>query len=185
MRSTHVDGIPLYHVDAFSKKPFAGNPAAVCLLEETIGDSVLQSIAAEMNLSETAFLLAPGRKSLVKEQLFHLRWFTPKTEVDLCGHATLATAAVLFYDVAVSATEIAFETRSGILTARSEEDGILLNLPSYVTTRVDLDDELLKAAGITDFKSTYSSRKSSDVLVLLKNEKAVRNLKPNFDRLRS
>ena len=185
MRSTRLDGIPLYHVDAFTKKPFAGNPAAVCLLKEKVEDSVLQSIAAEMNLSETAFLLAHKRKSIVKEQVFSLRWFTPKTEVDLCGHATLATAAVLFYDVGVSAAEIGFETRSGILTAKREEEGILLNLPSYVTTRTDPNDKLLEAAGITDFKSAYSSRKSRDLLVLMKNEKTVRNMKPDFDRLRS
>jgi PhzF family phenazine biosynthesis protein len=185
MRSTRVVGIPLYHVDAFSKRPFAGNPAAVCLLEETLEDSVLQSIAAEMNLSETAFLLAINKKSMIRERFFSLRWFTPKTEVDLCGHATLATAAVLFDAVGISTTEIEFETRSGILTATREENGILLNLPSYMTTRVDPDDELLEAAGITDFKSVYSSGKSRDLLVLMKNEKAVRNLKPDFDRLRS
>ena len=185
MRSMSLYGFPLYHVDAFSKKPFAGNPAAVCILEETFQDSVLQSIAAEMNLSETAFLLAHERKSIVEEHVFSLRWFTPKTEVDLCGHATLATAAVLFYDVGVSAGEIAFETRSGILTARREEDGILLSVPSYATRCVDPDNELLEAAGITDFKSVYSSRKSKDLLVLMKNEETVRNLKPDFDRLRS
>lgn len=175
--------IPLYHVDAFSKKPFAGNPAAVCLLEETVEDSVLQSIAGEMNLSETAFLLE--RKSVVKECLYSLRWFTPRTEVDLCGHATLASAAVLFYDVGVSAAEISFETKSGILTAKREDDGILLNLPSYVIAPVDPNYELLDAAGIIDFESVYYSRKSRDLLVLMKEEEAVRNLKPDFDRLKA
>jgi PhzF family phenazine biosynthesis protein len=185
MRSACVNRIPLYHVDAFTKKPFAGNPAAVCLLEEAFKDHVFQSIAAEMNLSETAFLLKRGQKPIEEESLFSLRWFTPKTEVDLCGHATLATAAVLFYDVGVSATEIGFETRSGKLTARRECDGILLDLPSYVTTAVDPNYELLEAAGITDFESVHSSRESSDLLVLMNDEGSVRNLRPNFDRLKS
>jgi PhzF family phenazine biosynthesis protein len=185
MRNPCLHGVPLYHVDAFSKRPFSGNPAAVCLLKEPMEDSVLQSIAAEMNLSETAFLLTRKQKSTMKERLFSLRWFTPKTEVDLCGHATLATAAVLFYDVSVSAAEIAFETRSGVLTARREDDGILLNLPSSVATPADLDHELLEATGITDFESVHYSTKSKNVLVLMKDEESVRNLKPDFDRLRS
>lgn len=185
MRSACVNRIPLYHVDAFTKKPFAGNPAAVCLLEETLKDSVFQSIAAEMNLSETAFLLKRGQKPIEEESLFSLRWFTPKTEVDLCGHATLATAAVLFYDVGVSATEIGFETKSGKLAARRESGGILLDLPSYATTPVDPNRELLEAAGITDFESVHSSVGSSDLLVLMNDEMAVRGLRPNFDRLKS
>jgi PhzF family phenazine biosynthesis protein len=154
-------------------------------MEESLRDSVLQSIATEMNLSETAFLLKRGRKPMAEERAFSLRWFTPKTEVDLCGHATLATAAVLFHDIRVSAPEISFETRSGRLTAKREGEGILLDLPSYVTTPVDPNHELLEAAGITDFESVHSSASSSDLLVLMKNEESVRSLKPNFDRLKS
>jgi PhzF family phenazine biosynthesis protein len=172
-------------VDAFSRKPFSGNPAAVCLLKEPLQDSVYQSIAAEMNLSETAFVLKRGRQSIWKESVFSLRWFTPKTEVDLCGHATLATAAVLFYDVRVSATEIAFETRSGRLIAKREGDGILLDLPSYATTPAEANPEMLEAVGIADFESVYSSLGSHDLLVVLKNEETVRGLRPNFDRLKS
>jgi PhzF family phenazine biosynthesis protein len=105
--------------------------------------------------------------------------------VDLCGHATLATAAVLFYDVRVSATKIVFETRSGKLTAKREGDRILLDLPSYATMPTDPNHELLEAAGITDFESVHSSPGSSDLLVVLRNEAAVRGLRPNFDRLKS
>jgi PhzF family phenazine biosynthesis protein len=94
MGSTWVNGVPLYHVEAFTRKPFAGNPAAVCLPDRPYEDGVLQSIAEEMNLSETAFLLRYGQKLIQEERTFSLRWFTPETEVDLCGHATLATAAV-------------------------------------------------------------------------------------------
>lgn len=185
MEKTYVNRTPLYHVDAFTKRPFAGNPAAVCLLEQTPKDSVLQSIAAEMNLSETAFLHKTERKPIKEQRLFSLRWFTPKMEVDLCGHATLATAAVLFYDIGISATEISFETRSGKLTARLDDDGILLDLPSYVTTSVNPDQDILEATGIKDFKSAHFSKETRDLLIVLENEKTLRNLKPNFDRLKS
>lgn len=180
-----MNEILLYHVDAFSRKPFSGNPAAVCLLEKPLKDSVYQSIAAEMNLSETAFVLKRGQQSIEKENLFSLHWFTPKVEVNLCGHATLATAAVLFYDVRVSATEIVFETRSGKLTAKREGDGILLDLPSYATTPTVPNHELLEAAGIADFESVHSSPGSGDLLVVLRSEEAVRGLRPNFDRLKA
>ena len=105
------DSCPLYIVDAFTDKPFGGNPAAVCLLKHEYADSVLQSIAAEMNLSETAFLRPPEQKPLRESKNFSLRWFTPKLEVSLCGHATLATAAVLFYDLNISTDEMHFETK--------------------------------------------------------------------------
>jgi PhzF family phenazine biosynthesis protein len=185
MGSTCVNWVPLYHVDAFARKPFAGNPAAVCLLDRPCEDGVLQSIAEEMNLSETAFLLKRGQKPIQEEWEFSLRWFTPKTEVNLCGHATLATAAVLFYDVGISAEKLSFETRSGRLTATREDDGIFLDFPSYMTTHVEPNRELLEAAGIDDFVSTHFSRESLDLLVVLRDEEAVRSLKPNFDRLRS
>ncbi len=176
---------PLYHVDAFTRKPFGGNPAAVCLLDSLYEDAVLQSIAAEMNLSETAFVLQNGNKPVQEEQFFSLRWFTPKTEVDLCGHATLASAAVLFYDVGVSAETATFKTRSGILTATRESDRIFLDFPSYKTARVEPNRELLDAAGINDFVSAHSSRDSLDLLILLKDEETLKGLRPNFDRLRS
>ncbi len=185
MKSYDLNGIPLYHVDAFSGKPFAGNPAAVCLLERKLEDSVLQLIAAEMNLSETAFLQIPKERPIKDDLVFSLRWFTPKTEVNLCGHATLATAAVLFYDVGVPASEIAFETRSGRLTAKCEDDGIMLGFPSFVVESVKPPFELLKAAGISEYDSVHYSPKSGDILILMKDEAAVRSLKPNFDRLRS
>lgn len=119
--------IPIYQVDAFTDQRFKGNPATVCILKHQYEDGVLQNIAAEMNLSETAFLSSIEEKSLKESRTFSLRWFTPKVEVPLCGHATLATAAVLFYDVGVLTNKIAFETKSGKLTAKKENGGILLN----------------------------------------------------------
>lgn len=185
MGRTNTTRIPLYHVDAFTKEPFRGNPAAVCIIEQPVKDGLLQTIAAEMNLSETAFLQKPEQKPIKNERSFSLRWFTPKTEVDLCGHATLATAAVLFYDIEVPATAVAFETRSGTLTARRENEGILLDLPSYETTPTNPSQNFLDALGINRFKSARFSKKTRDLLIQLENEDTVRNLKPDFERVKS
>src|SRR2546426_6083634 len=102
--------LPYYHVDAFTSRTFSGNPAGVCMLESWLPDSILQRIAAENNLSETAFLTR-------EKDFFHLRWFTPLVEVDLCGHATLAPAFVLFSELHHPEPSIRFETRSGRLVA--------------------------------------------------------------------
>lgn len=106
--------LPLYQVDAFTNRPFAGNPAAVCPTEGTLPEALMQDIAAENNLSETAFFHREG-------DAFHLRWFTPTVEVDLCGHATLASAYVLMTALEPTRAEAAFRTRSGLLTVRREK----------------------------------------------------------------
>ena len=119
-------GQRIIQVDAFTDRRFAGNPAAVCILPEPAEARWMQDVAAEMNLSETAFVVPTRRTAR-----FHLRWFTPKTEVDLCGHATLATAHVLWEEGFLDPDEPArFETRSGLLTARLGPDGIELDFPS-------------------------------------------------------
>jgi len=180
-----MDKIPLYHVDAFTTEPFAGNPAAVCILEKPYKDNALKSIAAEMNLSETAFLQKLEQKHIEDSRLFSLRWFTPQTEVNLCGHATLATAAVLFHDVKVRAREVSFETRSGTLTAKLENDGILLDFPADETTPFYPSQSILDALGIRDFTSAHYSGKTSYLLILLPNEQNLRDLKPDFEHLKS
>jgi PhzF family phenazine biosynthesis protein len=185
MRRAGVNRIPLYHVDAFAKEPFGGNPAAVCLLERPYKDGVLRAIAAEMNLSETAFLQKLEQKPIKDLRSFSLRWFTPKTEVDLCGHATLATAAVLFHEVKIPATEVFFETRSGTLTTRLNKGRILLNLPSHETTPYHPSQDFLDAMGISDYISAHFSEKAGDLLILLQNEEGLRNLKPDFERMKS
>src|SRR5258707_14925417 len=114
--------LPLFHVDAFTDRPFAGNPAAVCLLPSWTGDRWLQAVAKEMNLSETAFLVK-------QPDHFDLRWFTPKTGVDLCGHATLASAHVLWQQGKTTSNKIRFSTRSGIRTALNKQREIELVCP--------------------------------------------------------
>jgi len=113
--------IPIYQVDAFTSRLFAGNPAAVCPLEEWLDEATLQAIAAENNLSETAFFVPRGDR-------FHLRWFTPAVEVDLCGHATLATAFVIFNHLTPGLGSVAFDTQGGELVVRREGD-LLDGLP--------------------------------------------------------
>lgn len=185
MRTDNKAGVPIYLVDAFAKEPFRGNPAAVCLLQRQYKDHTLQSIAAEMNLSETAFLYNTSEESFKDMESFSLRWFTPKTEVPLCGHETLATAAVLFFDIEVLVSEIAFETKSGRLTAKREGDGILLDFPSHETVAVDLNQDLLRAVGVADFKDAQFCEKTRDLLISLPNEEILANLEPDFERMKS
>jgi len=185
MASDRKKGVPIYHVDAFTDEPFRGNPAAVCLLKREYGDQILQSIAVEMNLSETAFLYCPRQESFRDSESFSLRWFTPKTEVPLCGHATLATAAVLFFDIEVLTAEIGFETKSGRLTAKREGNQILLDFPGHETVHADPPMDLLKAMGITRFKDVRFSQKMKSFLIHLPNEEILANLEPDFERMKS
>jgi PhzF family phenazine biosynthesis protein len=175
---------PIYIVDAFTDKMFGGNPAAVCLLRRKHVDSVLQSVAAEMNLSETSFLRPLEQKLLRESKSFSLRWFTPKLEVPLCGHATLATAAVLFYDLNILADEVHFETRSGILVAARYEHRILLDFPADETVVAKPNKTLLDAIGIADFEAARCARRSKKLLIHVSDERVVRNLKPDFERLK-
>ncbi|XP_062989119.1 phenazine biosynthesis-like domain-containing protein [Elgaria multicarinata webbii] len=141
--------ISIFIVDAFTDQPFRGNPAAVCLLEDELEEGCHQKIAAEMNLSETAFIrkLHPT-DDFTKSSHFGLRWFTPTNEVPLCGHATLASAAVLFQLKKNVNSTLTFQTLSGELIAREAEDYIILDLPLYFTCPQDFQEvkELVKAA---------------------------------------
>jgi PhzF family phenazine biosynthesis protein len=176
--------IPIYQVDAFTDERFKGNPAAVCLLQNLCNDEVLQLIAAEMNLSETAFIHNKAEEPLAKSGSFDLRWFTPETEVPLCGHATLASAAVLFYDIAVSTDKIVFDTKSGKLTAKKENSEIVLDLPSNEPVPTSPNQELLKAVGVTEFKNVLLSMQTRDLLIHLPDEESLLNLKPDFAKMK-
>jgi predicted PhzF superfamily epimerase YddE/YHI9 len=155
---------PLFHVDAFADKPFAGNPAAVCILPAWKDDHWLQGVAGEMNLSETAFLVR-------RPNHFDLRWFTPGVEVDLCGHATLASAHVLWQQGHATTEEVHFSTRSGILAARRLGDEIELDFPLTPASPAEPPPGLLEALG-TFAKSVGKTR--FDYLVELESESAVR-----------
>ena len=167
--------IPIYQVDAFTGTCFSGNPAAVCLLTGEKPANWMQSVAAEMNLSETAFVHA--RKGAYK-----LRWFTPLTEVNLCGHATLATAHVLWESRQVDVNmRIEFYTNSGILTTQRRNGRIQMNFPAESPVRCAAPEGLNAALGITPIEVLKCQ---SDYLVVLSSEAAVRNLQPDFYRLK-
>jgi PhzF family phenazine biosynthesis protein len=165
--------IPLFHVDAFTDRPFAGNPAAVFILPSWKGDRWLQAVAGEMNLSETAFLVKNAEG-------FDLRWFTPKVEVDLCGHATLAPAHILWQQRLNTGHEIRFSTKSGILKAIRNGDDIELDFPLKPETAADAPSGLLEALGAS---AKYVGRNQFDYLVEVESEAALRKLAPDFKRL--
>lgn len=163
--------ILLFHVDAFTSKPFSGNPAAVCLLMETRDAAWMQSMAAEINLSETAFVtrLAQG---------FGLRWFTPTVEVDLCGHATLAAAHVLWArGWSQVGQHITFHTRSGLLVAQQQGAKIELDFPLAPAEPVEAPEGLWQALGVSSGKVFFNQ---ADYLILLEDEAAVVRLQPDF-----
>ena len=164
----------IFVVDAFADEAFSGNPAAVCMLEQDRDDEWLQDIAAEMNLSETAFLMARGAGE------WELRWFTPKIEVDLCGHATLASAHVLWQEIGVSFDTLRFHTRSGWLAASRSGESIGLDFPVDPPTAVS-DSGLVSET--LDIEAEYVGRGRDDLLVVLKNASDVKALKPDLNKV--
>jgi len=162
-------------VDAFTGKPFAGNPAAVCMLKGVADEGWMRNVAREMNLSETAFLYPRGGE-------FILRWFTPSVEVALCGHATLASAHVLWEEGRLVRDQQArFRTKSGLLTAELKGDWIELDFPAVGVEAANPPPGLIEALGI---KPTYVGRNKFDYLVEAESEETVRNAKPDHTRLR-
>jgi predicted PhzF superfamily epimerase YddE/YHI9 len=161
-----------FQVDAFTSRLFAGNPAGVCLLEAWLPDETLQSIAAENNQAETAFIVG-------REGNHDLRWFTPTTEVDLCGHATLAAAHVLFRHRGLEGDEVRFQTKSGELGVSRRGEVLVLDFPSTPATPCDPPGALVKGLG----KLPIFTAKSRDFLAVYESEEDVRELKPDFAEL--
>jgi PhzF family phenazine biosynthesis protein len=167
--------VQIFIVDAFANRAFTGNPAAVCLLAEAVDASWMQTVAAEMNLSETAFLLK-------REQDYLLRWFTPTDEVDLCGHATLASAHILWEQGhAEPEEELQFLTKSGRLSAKREDDQIQLNFPLELEEKCNAPMFLLDSLGVTPL---YVGKNRIDYIVEVASEDIVRALKPDFNLLK-
>jgi PhzF family phenazine biosynthesis protein len=164
--------IPMYQVDAFASQVFSGNPAAVCPLEQWLPDDQMQSIATENNLSETAFFVPNGDG-------YHLRWFTPKVEVDLCGHATLASAFVILTELAPGRESVRFETKSGALNVTRDGDLYSLDFPSRPPEECAVYPQLIPALGGQPEK-VLAAR---DYLVIYKSEEEVRALRPNMEAL--
>ncbi|TFY86916.1 PhzF family phenazine biosynthesis protein [Pseudomonas kairouanensis] len=165
--------LDIYQVDAFSQHVFGGNPAAVCPLTEWPSDDLLQSIAAENNLSETAYFVPRG-------DIYELRWFTPEVEVDLCGHATLAAAWVLIHQLQGAPHVLRFATRSGELRVMRNGDELAMDFPARQPERCEPPAGLLEALGIEQAE-VYGT---DDYIVLVDDEAQVAALKPDFARLR-
>lgn len=170
--------IEIWQVDAFTSEPFRGNPAAVVVGDPGgADDRRRQVIAAEMNLSETAFVTLAGDGDAGRAGL---RWFTPTTEVDLCGHATLAAAHVLWNELVHAPERWRFETRSGELTARREGDAVVLDFPALVTTRTDVPDGLTAALGA---EPAEVHRGGDDLFVVVDDPATVVGLRPDIGAL--
>lgn len=171
-----MTGIQIVTVDAFTNVPFAGNPAAVCVLPEPRPDPWLRNVAREMNLSETAFLVPRNGD-------FDLRWLTPAVEVDLCGHATMASAHVLWEDTYLPPGKQArFHTRSGLLTADQRGDWIELDFPVKIATAAAPPPDLLPALGVGSSRAV--AKNAFDYLVEVDSEEELRTLQPDHTTLR-
>lgn len=165
--------IQVYYVDAFAEKLFSGNQAAVIPLERSVPDDVMQSIAAENNLSETAFFTgSKGR--------YRLRWFTPVSEIGLCGHATLASAYVIFNHLDTSLEEIAFDTKSGVLKVKKAGGLLAMDFPSQMPAECKAPKELLSALDC----EIMEVLKAADYIVVLPDESCVKNLEPDMELLK-
>ena len=159
----------IYQIDAFANTLFEGNPAMVCPLDEWISDELMQQIAAENNLSETAFFVP-------KDDTYHLRWFTPKSEVDMCGHATLASAYVLFECMDYVGDTIIFETKSGALTVQKEGEKFVMDFPLQIIVPSPIEKEIEEAFGIKP-TAVFASM---DYIVVFEYERDVLNAQPDL-----
>ena len=170
--------LPIYQVDAFTNTLYKGNPAAVCPLNEWLPKSTMQAIAAENNLAETAFFVKKGAD-------FDLKWFTPTVEIDLCGHATVATAKIIYDYLGYTEPEIRFHSNSGLLTVSREGDWLYLNFPSYPPVQVETPPAgLLEGLGITQAQAIWKGR-TNDYMVVLDSQEIIQNLLPDFRILKS
>lgn len=165
--------IPIYQVDAFTDKLFGGNPAAVCPLRKWLDKKIMQNIAFENNFAETAFI--------VKEKNnYHIRWFTPKVEVELCGHATLASSFVIFKFLDYKKKEIIFESKSGELRVRKEKDLLILNFPSDKAREANLPPSVGVGIGMLPLE-TFKGK--TDYLLVYESREQIENIKPDFVKL--
>jgi PhzF family phenazine biosynthesis protein len=168
--------LTLYQVDAFANKLFGGNPAAVVPLEKWIDDGLMQNVAMENNLAETVFFVQ-------ESQEYHIRWFTPVLEINLCGHATLASSFVLYTFLGYNKPEIIFNSKSGQLIVEKKGDSYMMDFPSWKPEKADIyPDGLEEALGVKEIVAVYKYR---DLLVELNSEEDVKNAKPDFTALKN
>ena len=177
--------IPIYQVDAFTNEYFKGNPAGVCILEKEIDDLYMQKIANEMNLSETAFVFPPDGETISSSQMLNLRWFTPKTEVPLCGHATLGASKVLFDDLGYGLDTITYKTKSGKLVAEKCNEGIALDFPIDEPISIQPPTDILEAMGVLNYENIIYGKNTNKLVIHLKSDKDVFEQNPNFEHMKN
>ena len=166
--------LTLYQVDAFARQVFKGNPAAICPLDTWLPDRIMQAIAAENNLSETAFFVRENNG-------YHIRWFTPRYEVNLCGHATLAAAYVIFHLLKTESEKIHFESRSGELIVSLDENQIVMDFPAIAMQPAELPQHIIKALG----NEPVAIWKAEDYLLLYDRQQDIVSLSPDFGGLKA
>ena len=162
-----------YIVDAFTNKPFSGNPAAVCVMDKWVSEDAMMKLAMENNLSETAFIVK-------EEKYYHLRWFTPATEVELCGHATLASAFVILNYYEPDADSVQFETMSGVLTVTRDGSFYRMDFPTYPLREIPVTDDMERAFGVRPVKAVLGL----DLICVFENEEQVRKMEPDQELLK-
>ena len=169
--------MPIYQVDAFTAKPFKGNPAGVCILKSAADDEWMQNIAMEMNLSETAFVFK-------EKGSFNIRFFTPAAEIELCGHATLSTAHIMYETGIVKAhEEISFSSKAGILKVKKDENLITMNFPAYPLTKIEIPSDFEITTGINAIELYHTGH--GWTLALVKDEEELKNIKPNLQAMKN
>lgn len=166
--------LKIFQIDAFAEKLFGGNPAAVVPLKEWLPDNILQQIAAENNLAETAFFAEEGNG-------YRLRWFTPENEIDLCGHATIASAYVLYNYMNFTGHEIRFESKSGTLTVKKDGEYYTLNFPAYQVDAVETTNDVLNAIGKMPVEVL---KMNNDLMLVYHDQHALEMIKPDFGKLK-
>ncbi len=167
--------IKIFQVDAFTDRLFSGNPAAVCLLDEWLSDDIMQSVGSENNLAETAFIVPHGKD-------FKIRWFTPAVEVDLCGHATLASGYVLFSLLDYPDTQIRFHTKnSGLLRVLREGELLFLDFPTDTLEPVSGEEDIIK--GCIGMKPVELYKGKTDYIAVIESENELQNLQPDFNKI--
>lgn len=175
--------IRIFQVDSFTDVPFKGNPAGVCVLDRALPDDLMQSIASEMNLSETAFAVAASDEEIRRQSDFNLRWFTPTVEVDLCGHATLATARVLYDKYVVAADRVNFATKSGRLAVSKVGDRLAMDFPTDPSHKIEIPAEVLEAFDVNKVVESRKSKRMGMPLIEVESAEIVRGVKPDFGRI--
>lgn len=176
--------VQIYQVDAFTNECFKGNPAGVCILEKAVEDKYMQLIAKEMNLSETAFVQSFEGRPINQTNIFSLRWFTPKYEIDLCGHATIAASEILFNNIGIENNQIIYKTKSGRLTANKTVDGIALDFPIDEALNINPSNDILEAMGIECYENAIIGKNTRKLVIHLKTESEVLKLTPNFEKMK-